>query len=173
MLLVFYSSINFADIIVRELGVKDDEPEPFVLPYGFVSEAMGAVVGVAGGISGFPQEQNSLIATALVSNEGAAAVYVFFNNYQFTTNTHLFMDISLGLGEFPQQRAYLDTSPPGNSPPAGSNDSFPDNYFEVEGFSNWIEIDFKYIFNIGNAQSNPINTYTLSEGLLVGGGKWW
>jgi len=169
LLLLFVSNIVSADIVVRKLGIKDNEPEPYILPYGFASEAMGFVVGVAGGISGFPQEQNSLIATALVSNEGAAAVYVFFNNYQFSNNPHMFMDVSLGLGEFPQQRAYLDTSPPGDSPPAGSNESDANNYFEVEGFSNWLEVDFKYVFDIGNAKSNPVNTYTLSEGLLVGG----
>jgi len=165
---VFLQNI-VADIIVRELGVKDKEPEPFVLPYGFASEAMGFVAGVAGGISGLPQEQNSLIATALVSNEGAAAAYVFFNNYQFSNNTHMFMDVSLGLGEFPQQRAYLDASPAGDSPPAGSDDSSADDFFEAEGFSNWLEVDFKYVFDIGNAKSNPVNIYTLSEGLLVGG----
>ncbi len=167
--LFFISNIAVADIIVRELGLKDNEPEPYVLPYGFASEAMGFVVGVAGGISGLPQEQNSLIATALVSNEGAAAVYVFFNNYQFSQSPHLFMDVSLGLGEFPQQRAYLNTGPSGDSPPAGSNDSDPADFFEAEGFSNWLEVDFKYVFDIGNAKSNPINTYTLSDGLLVGG----
>jgi len=170
ILFIFFLSCNaFADRVVRELGKVKGEPEPYIVPYGFASEAMGFVVGAAGGVSGLPQEQNSLIATALVSNEGAAAAYVFFNNYQFTNNKHLFLDVSLGLGEFPQQRAYLDASPPGNNPPAGSNDSSADNFFEAEGFSNWIEIDFKYVFNIGNAKFNPINTYTLSEGLLVGG----
>jgi len=167
--LTSFSNIVEADIIVRELGKKEGEPEPFVLPYAFASEAMGFVAGVAGGISGLPQEQNSLVTTALVSNEGAAALYVFFNNYQLANNSHMFMDVSLGLGEFPQQRAYLDTSSPGDSPPAGSNDSSADNFFEAEGFSNWLEVDFKYVFNIGNAKSNPINVFTLSEGLLVGG----
>jgi len=169
LLIFLVSNYVFADRVVRELGKVKGEPEPYVVPYGFASESMGFVVGAAGGISGLPQEQNSLIATALVSNEGAAAAYLFFNNYQFTNNKHLFLDVSLGLGEFPQQRAYLDTSPPGNNPPAGSNDSSADDFFEAEGFSNWIEIDFKYVFNIGNAKFNPINTYTLSEGLLVGG----
>ena len=75
----------------------------------------------------------------------------------------------MGLGEFPQQRAYLDASPPVNNPPAGSKDSTADNFFDAEGFSNWIEIDFKYVFDIGNAESNPVNIYTLSEGLMVGG----
>jgi len=158
-----------ADRVVRELGVVNGEPEPYVFPYGFASEAMGLVAGVASGISGLPQEQNSLIATALVSNEGAAAVYAFFNNYQFSNNLHLFLDLSVGLGEFPQQRAYLELSPTTGEPPAGSNDSSAENFFDAEGFSNWVEIDFKYVFDIGNAKSNPVNLYTLSEGLLVGG----
>jgi len=159
----------FADKLVRELGREEGEPKPYIFPYGFTSESMGFVVGVAGGISGLPQEQNSLFTTALLSSDGAAAVYAFFSNYQFSQNTHLFLDISLGVGDYPQQRAYVDISPPGIAPPAGSNDSLPDNFIDAEGFSNWIEIDFKYVFDIGNARSNPINLYTLSNGLLVGG----
>lgn len=169
LLLLFVCNTVFADRLVRELGRKNGEPEPYVVPYGFSSETMGLVIGAAAGISGLPQEQSSLFTTALVSNDGAVAVYAFFNNYQFTNNTHLFLDVGLGLGEFPQQKAYIDLSPPVNSPPAGSNDSSADNFVTTDGFANWIEIDFKYVFDIGNAKSNPINIYTLSEGLLVGG----
>lgn len=169
LLLLFVCNTVFADRLVRELGRENGEPEPYIVPYGFTSETMGLVIGAAAGISGLPQEQSSLFTTALVSNDGAAAVYAFFNNYQFSNNTHLFLDVGLGLGEFPQQKAYIDLLPPGNSPPAGSNDSSADDFVTTDGFSNWIEIDFKYVFDIGNAKSNPINIYTLSEGLLVGG----
>lgn len=60
------------------------------------------MISVASGISALSQEQNSSITTTLISSEGAAAAYVFFNNYQFSSNQNLFMDISLGVGEFPQ-----------------------------------------------------------------------
>lgn len=168
-LLLLSTCSGFADFIVRELGRENGEPEPYAFPYGFASEAMGTVIGVAGGISGLPQEQNSFIATALASDEGAEAVYAYFNNFQFSGNPQLFLDASIGLGNFPQQRAYLDVTPPGNAPPAGSNDSLADNFFDAKGFSNWVELDFKYVLNIGNAKYNPVNIYTLSNGLLVGG----
>lgn len=158
-----------ADLIVRELGRENGEPYPYVFPYGFASEAMGFVVGAVGGISGLPQEQNSFIATALTSDEGANAIYAYFNNYQFSKSPRLFLDVSIGLGDFPQQRAYLDLAPPVSAIPAGSNDSAADNYFDAKGFSNWIEFDFRYVVDIGNAKYNPINIYTLSNGLLVGG----
>jgi hypothetical protein len=158
-----------ADFVVRELGQEEGKPERFFVPYGFSSEAMGLVAGVAGGISGLPQQQNSFFTTALVSDEGATAVYAFFNDYQFSQIPRLFLDAAVGLGEFPQQRAYLDTSPPLNKPPAGSNDSSADDFFRTDGFSNWIELDFKYVFDIGHGRYTPINTYTLSNGLLVGG----
>jgi len=162
-------SPGFADIIVRELGRENGKPEPYVFPYGFSSESMGFVVGAAGGISGLPQEQNSFIATALASDEGAVAVYAYFNNYQFSDNRQLFFDASIGLGDFPQQRAYLDLAPPANGIPAGGNDSSHNNYFDAKGFSNWVELDFKYVLDIGSAKYNPVNIYTLSNGLLVGG----
>ena len=169
LLLISTSGQIFADKLVRELGREEGAPKPYIFPYGFSSESMGFVVGVAGGISGLPQEQNSLFTTALLSSDGATAVYAFFNNYQFSQKAQLFLDISLGLGDFPQQRAYVDISPSGTAPPAGSNDSSPDNFIDAQGFSDWIEVDFKYVFDIGNARSNPINLYTLSNGLLVGG----
>lgn len=168
ILLCLFNSAS-ADIIVRELGRENDKPEPYVFPYAFASHSLGFVLGAAGGISGLPQEQNSFVTTALVSDEGAGAAYAFFNNYQFSNNTHLFLDVSVAIGEFPQQRAYLDLAPQSNAPPAGSNDSSADNFFDAEGYSNWIELDFKYVFNIGSARYNPVNIYTLSNGLLVGG----
>ena len=158
-----------ADTIVRELGREDGEPKPYLVPYAFASEAMGLVVGTAGGIGGLPQEQNSFFGTALVSDEEAAALYGFFNDYQFSRVERLFVDAGIGLGEFPQQRAYLDTGPVGNKPPAGSNDSSSADFFDADGYSNWIELDFKYVLGIGHAKYTPVNTYTLSNGLLVGG----
>ena len=168
-LLLLSVNASLADLIVRELGRENGEPKPYAVPYGFASEAMGFVLGIGGGISGLPQEQNSLIATALISDEDAAAVYAFFNDYQFSDIPRLFVDASIGLGEFPQQRAYLDLTPSGDDPPAGSNDSSSTNYLDTEGYSNWIELDFKYVLDTGHAKYSPINIYTLSNGLLVGG----
>ncbi len=58
---------------------------------------------------------------------------------------------------------------PGNPVPAGSNDSSADDYIEAEGISNWLELDFRYVLDIGSAKYNPVHIYTLSNGLLVGG----
>jgi hypothetical protein len=163
------ASTCFADLIVRELGQENGKPKRFFVPYGFSSQSMGTVAGVAGGISALPQPQNSFFATALVSTEGAAAAYAFFNDYQFSRVPRLFLDAAIGLGEFPQQRTYLDRDGIDSQPPAGSNDSDSDNFFQADGFSDWVEIDLKYVFDIGHGRYTPINTYTLSNGLLVGG----
>lgn len=158
-----------ADSIVRELGRENGEPKPYIVPYAFASEAMGLVAGAAGGIGGLPQDQNSFFATALVSDEEAAALYAFLTDYQFSRVRRLFLDVGIGLGEFPQQRAYLEGGDAGTHPPAGSNDSSSLDFFDADGFSNWFELDFKYLLGIGHATYMPINTYTLSNGLLVGG----
>ncbi len=169
VLVLFWCARCPADTIVRELGRENGEPKPYAVPYAFASEAMGFVFGVAGGIGGLPQEQSNIFATTLISDMGAAALYGFFTDYQFSRLPRLFLDAGIGLGEFPQQRAYLDTGPIGNNPPAGSNDSSSTNFFDADGFSNWIELDFKYLLGIGHAKYTPVNTYTLSNGLLVGG----
>ncbi len=168
-ILSFVATSSFADLIVRELGSENGEPAAYAVPYGFASEAMGFVLGIGGGISGLPQEQNSLLATVLVSDEDAAAAYVYFNDYQFTDIPRLFLDVSVGLGEFPQQRAYLELTPDASGIPAGSNDSSSTDYLDAPGYSNWIELDFKYVLDTGHGRSNPVNIYTLSNGLLVGG----
>jgi hypothetical protein len=167
--LCFATPAGIADLIVRELGQDNGNPEPYAVPYGFASEAMGFVAGIAGGIGGLPQPQNSFIATALVSDEDAAAVYAFFNDFQFSPIPRLFLDASIGLGDFPQQRAYLDLAAGDGDISAGSNDSAADDYLDAAGYSNWIELDFKYVFDVGHGRYNPVNIYTLSEGLLVGG----
>ena len=169
MVLLLSCTPAFGDFVVRELGQENGEPERFFVPYGFSSEAMGTVVGLAGGISALPQPQNSFFATALISSEGAAAGYAFFNDFQFTQIPRLFLDAAVGLGEFPQQRTYLDVNGNVSEPPAGSNDSSAADFFRADGFSDWIEIDFKYVLDIGHGRYSPINTYTLSNGLLVGG----
>ena len=64
LLLISTSGQVFADKLVRELGREEGEPNPYIFPYGFSSESMGLVVGVAGGISGLPQQQSSLFTTA-------------------------------------------------------------------------------------------------------------
>ena len=158
-----------ADTVVRELGRENGEPRPYAVPYAFASEAMGFVVGAAGGIGGLPQPQNDFFATALASDEEAAALYAFFTDYQFGNIPRLFVDAGIGLGEFPQQRAYLDSGVDGSEPPAGSNGSSSSDFLDADGYSNWIELDFKYVLGIGHARYNPVNTYTLSNGLLVGG----
>ncbi|MCP4874560.1 MAG: hypothetical protein GY896_03670 [Gammaproteobacteria bacterium] len=74
-----------------------------------------------------------MIATSLVSDEDAA--YAYFNDHQFSDVPRLFLDTRIGLGEFPQERALLDLTPLGSSPPTGSNHSSPTDYFETGSYS--------------------------------------
>ncbi len=144
-----------ADLTVRELGRDNGEPEPYAVPYGFVSEAMGFVIGVAGGVSGLPQEQNSFVATALVSDNDAAAAYAFFNDYQFSNIERLFLDASISIGEFPRHRVYLDQVRGVGAAPAGSNRSLSTNFYETRSYTSWIELDFKYVLDIGHGKYTP------------------
>lgn len=155
--------------IVRDADEPFTEPYPFVIPYAISTEAMGFSVGVLGGISGKPQEQNSLFITALVSDGGAKAAYLFFNDYQtHLFNDRLFLDASIGAGDFPEIRGYFDVGPPAD-PPFGSNESPANAFFESSGYTDWAEVDLRYVFAAGSAKYNPINIYTLNRGLLVGG----
>lgn len=78
------AAFSVADYAVHDLGKADEGPGRFFVPYAISSQAMGLVAGVAGGVSGLPQEQNRLFGTALVSDEGAAAIASFTNDYQIS-----------------------------------------------------------------------------------------
>lgn len=162
--------------IVRDADTPYEEPFPFLIPYVISTEALGLAGGVLGGISGKPQEQNSLFVTALATREGAKATYLFFNDYQLMgLNERLFVDASFGLSEFPNLRGYFDVGEP-SKPPAGSNGSSEHDYIETSGYADWLEVDFRYVLAAGNAKHNPINVYTLNRGLLAGGasgGELW
>ncbi|MFV2055258.1 MAG: BamA/TamA family outer membrane protein [Thiohalomonadales bacterium] len=162
--------------IVRDADTPYEEPFPFLIPYVITTETLGVAVGVLGGISGKPQEQNSLFVTGLVNADGARATYLFFNDYQLSAiDKRLFIDASYGIGDFPKLRGYFDVGSP-RMPPAGSNESASDAYIESSGNAGWLEVDLRYVLAAGSAKQNPINVYTLNRGLLTGGasgGESW
>ena len=165
-----------ADKLVVTTEKPDTEPFSAVLPYAFSSQPTGFVLGAAGAFSGMPQPQSSLFVTALVSSNKARAAYLFFNDYQLPFSERLFSDVDIGIGNFPRMRGYFNTPYTPFDPPAGSNESNPDDYFETQGYSNWFDLDLKYLLNAGHGRRNPINIYTLHQGLLVAGatgGEHW
>lgn len=166
---------NITGTIVRSSDESGQESPYYLVPYGFYTDSMGTVAGIAGGISGRPQEQSRLFATVLASDLGAKAGYVFFNDYRTPWSDRLFIDARLGIGDFPKLRGYFDIGTP-SVPPAGSNDSLPDNYIETNGYTDWAELNIKYVLAAGSAKTSPLNVYTLNNGLLAGGasgGEIW
>lgn len=166
---------NVTGAIIRGADNAPEKSPYYLLPYGFYTEDLGSVGGVAGGVSGLPQEQSKLFATVLGSTLGARAAYLFFNDYRTPVSDRLFVDASVGIGDFPRLRGYFDLGVP-SVPPAGSNESLPDNFIQVPGYTDWGELNFKYVLAAGSAKSEPLNVYTLYKGLLAGGasgGEIW
>lgn len=172
---VFVPQAN-ADKLVQTTDKPYTEPFTAVVPYAFSSESAGFVLGAAGAFSSFPQEQSSLFLTALTSSKNAKALFLFFNDYQLPFSQRLFADVDLGVGDFPEKRIYFDFETTSGEIPAGSNESGPDDYFQAAGYSDWFNLDLKYLLSTGHGAKNPINIYTLHNGLLTagstGGGKW-
>ena len=176
LLLLLISPASQADKLILTTDKPYVEPFSAIVPYAFLSESAGIVAGAAGAFSGTPQKQASLFVTALTSTNKAKAVFGFLNDYQLPLGERLFSSVELGLGDFPEKRIYFDIDETGTGIKPGSNESGPSDYFLANGYSDWFNLDLKYLLKTGHGKGNPINIYTLHNGLLLagetGGGKW-
>jgi outer membrane protein assembly factor BamA len=159
---------------VRDVGKV--KPRKLILPYGFYTDSLGLAVGVAVGASAFPREHSSLFGTGYVSTNKSYDFHIISSNVRIPPGKRLFLDTTLSLGWFTDQRAYVNGNPDYPEERAGSNDSDQDDYIEGEGWRNELFLKFKYVMPMGNARDEALHTYTLQRGLLAegpSGAKTW
>jgi hypothetical protein len=161
--------------------VTTEEPELkpswVVLPYAFPSESMGVAGGLAGGTSGYIQDQLKTFAAVLgSSNESAAGILAFYDLRMPVGNERFFLDVVGSVGRYTEQRAYIPDTVYYTGPRPGSNDSNSEDFIFEEGYDDYLNINFRFILPMGDGQFSGIQKYTLEEGLLVSGasgGKSW
>lgn len=157
-------------------GQEKAKPQALALPYAFKSESLEWAYGVAGGGTGYYQEQLGLFGAVMGSSNDSKGIYMVSWNYQLPYFSRLFMDANISWGNYNAQRIYGATGPVPGGQRAGSNDSDKGNFLQSEGEDNWFELTFRYVLPMGNAKDLPIGRQVLKHGLLIaganGGDEW-
>ena len=146
------------------------------LPYGFYNEKFGLAAAYVYGVTGYPQEQSLLLATAMVGTRTAAMGFLLGRDLRPPVFYRLFLDPIVSIGYFGENESYTDGNPDFPDERAGSNDSDKDNFIEGEGWDNLFRLRFKYILPVGQGKDQIINRYVVDKGVLISGasgGKSW
>ena len=157
------------------LGVfvgPDEKAEPRILslPYGFYNESFGLAAAYVYGITGYPQKQSAILATAMAGTKGSAMGFLMGRDLQTPWSARLFLDPVVSIGYFKDNDAYINGHPWYPNENAGSNDSDEDNYIEGDGWDNFLRLRFKYLLPIGHGRDEIISTYVVDRGLMTSEG---
>jgi hypothetical protein len=152
------------------------EKQVISVPYAFYNESFGVAGAYAYAVTGWPQKQSALIATAMVGTQGSAMGFLMGRDYQMPFTQRLFLDAIVQAGYFQDAEIYTSGNPDFPNERAGSNDSDKDNYIESDGWDNFFRLRFKYLLPIGHGKDHIITTQSVDRGLLVDGatgGESW
>ena len=154
--------------------VGDVAPTWVVIPYAYYGASVELAFGVAGGGHGYWQDQIAYFGAAQGSTNGTTALFFYVNDVQIYNR--LFMGFGGSLGDYANQRTYVDGNPDFDDQNAGANDSDPENFVSGPGSDNWLDATFRYVLPIGHGGDAVTSTYFLDRGLLVegaSGGPTW
>jgi hypothetical protein len=146
------------------------EPRTLSLPYGFYNESFGLAAAYVYGITGYPQKQSAILATAMVGTKGSAMGFLMGRDLQTRWSERLFLDPVVSIGYFKDNDAYINGNPRFPIEDAGSNDSDEDNFIEGDGWDNFFRLRFKYLLPIGHGRDEIISTYVIDQGLMTSAG---
>ncbi|MGD8271973.1 MAG: hypothetical protein PVI49_10670 [Desulfobacterales bacterium] len=146
------------------------------MPYAFYNESFGFAGAYAYAVTGWPQKQSALIATAMAGSQGSAMGFMMAKDYRIPYTKRLFLDAIVQAGYFQENEIYIDGNPDFQDERAGSNDSDEDDFVESDGTDNFFRLRFKYLLPIGHGKDQIISTQVVDRGLLVDGatgGESW
>jgi len=141
------------------------------LPYAFYNESFGFSVGYVHGVVGYPQEQSTLLATAMAGTTGSAMGFLVGRDIQMPFVKRLFLDPIVQIGHFMDNKSYSSGKPRFAGERAGTNDSDKDNYVKGDGWDNFFRMKFKYLLPIGHGKDQIIGRYVMDRGLLKSGAE--
>jgi len=176
MLLVSLSPAALAQEIIVDADAPTEDPQPalFHMPYAFYSATWELAFGYAAIATGQLQDQLSLYANAIASTNRTTELQLGAYGAQIPGTDRIFADGFLTLGNYTELRAYVGEDDDGVR--SGSNESDLNNFVQDNAVQVWSEARFRFILPLGPGKSEPIQTYKLRRGILVGpgtGGKVW
>jgi hypothetical protein len=147
------------------------------VPYGFYNRNFGAAGGYAYAVTGWPQKQAAMIATAMAGSKGSVLGFFMGRDLKMPFTQRLFLDAVVSTGYFQDVDIYTAGNRDFPDERAGSNDSDEDNYVNSDGgWDNFFRLRFKYLLPIGHGKDEIISTQVVDRGLLVkgaiGGESW-
>jgi hypothetical protein len=171
------ADLTLPPLVLRDAGDSGElEPRKLILPYLFATETLGVAGGVGAGASAWPSEQASLFGIVMGTSNSSWATYLVGTSMKLPGARRWFLDSSVSVGWFTEQRLYVDGNPDFPEGGSGSNDSDPENYVEGEGWHNWLTLNFKYVLPTGTRRAEAIESFALDAGIPVAGsprpGRW-
>ncbi|MCB2225076.1 MAG: BamA/TamA family outer membrane protein [Desulfarculaceae bacterium] len=157
--------------VVYDQGQTKAEPRWLALPYAFYSETYSVAGGVAGGGTGYYQEQMAFFAAGLGSTNASFAGYFYLVDMQAPIFKRLFITADFSDGYFTNQRLYAQGNPKYRFQQAGSNSSNKEDYLQGKGWYSWYDLVGKYVLPLGAGRNKAIQRYWLKGGLLAEGGS--
>ena len=91
------------------------------LPYGFYNEKFGLAAAYVYGVTGYPQKQSLLVATAIVGTRTAAMGFLLGRDIRLPIFERLFLDPIISMGYFGENESYTDGNADFPDERAGSN----------------------------------------------------
>ncbi|MBW2566644.1 MAG: hypothetical protein JRE24_07140 [Deltaproteobacteria bacterium] len=148
---------------------KEFQQKKLKVPYAFYNDLFDTAVGFLYGVTGYPQKQSTLLATAMAGSNGSFMVFFVGRDIHPPFLERLFLDPVVSVGHFKELESYADGNPFFPDERAGSNDSDEDNFIEGDGWDNFFRLRFKYLFPIGHGRDRIVNTSVLDRGFLSSG----
>lgn len=139
------------------------------MPYAFYNENFGFAGAYAYAVSGWPQKQSAIIATAMAGTKGLALGFMMEKDLRIPHTRRLYLDAMAQEGYFQDNDIYVKGNPDFPNERAGSNDSDEDDYVTSDGMDNFFRLRFKYLLPIGHGRDLIISTQVVDRGLLVDG----
>ena len=152
------------------------QPQTLSLPYAFYNESFGFAAGYTKGVVGSPQKQSALLGTIIAGTHGSAMGFLIGRDLKIPGTNRLFVDPVASVGNFQDNKAFVDANPAFPDVRAGSNESDEDDYVEGDGWDNFFRVNIKYVLPIGQGRDKVIGAYVMERGIPVAGdygGRSW
>lgn len=167
LMVLFQAMETRGQYIIREGNVQGEIlSRSLVLPYVFSTETLGLGLGLGGSYAPASQPESTYFGTVYGTDNGSWLGALGGNNLKLPHVERLYMRPYMILRRDTHMRVYTEGPRPPDPPPAGSNESSPDDYIEIDAHDGTASFEMNYILPWGHYRDNTIHTYVTQQGIL-------
>lgn len=164
----FQTLETWGQYVIREGDVEGEiQSRTIVLPYFFSTETLGFGLGLAGSYAPKSQPESLYYGTAYATANGSWLGMLGGYNLKLPHVERFYMKPYMISRRDTHMRVYAENPQAPIDPPAGSNESAPDDYIEIDAYDGTISFEMNYILPWGHYRDQPIHTYVTQNGLLT------